>query len=173
MYSYLDEGMKRIINNFIFILLLFFNIEANANDLSTADRLDIIDIMNKYGLAVDAKDYQLLGSLFSDDVEARLIFDPTFFGGEDIIIKGKKEYLAYIKEAGSLYRTSQHLIGNPLITIENELIKVRTNLNARGYYNDSVDHSVTLWGYYETYMKKEDNLWKIVKHTFFSIGAEE
>ena len=38
--------MKRIINNFIFILLLFFNIEANANDLSTADRLDIIDIMN-------------------------------------------------------------------------------------------------------------------------------
>ena len=71
--------MKRIINNFIFILLLFFNIEANANDLSTADRLDIIDIMNKYGLAVDAKDYQLLGSLFSDDVEARLIFDPTFF----------------------------------------------------------------------------------------------
>ena len=84
--------MKRIINNFIFILLLFFNIEANANDLSTADRLDIIDVMNKYGLAVDTKDYHLLGSLFSDDVEARLIFDPTFFDGEDIIIKGKKEY---------------------------------------------------------------------------------
>ena len=106
-------------------------------------------------------------------MEARLIFDPTFFGGEDIIIKGKKEYLAYIKEAGGLYRTSQHMIGNPLITTEDGLIKVRTNLNARGYYNDRGDHSVTLWVYYETYMKKDHNLWKIVKHTFFSIGAEE
>tara|TARA_B100000029_G_scaffold39453_2_gene36876 strand:- start:708 stop:1205 length:498 start_codon:yes stop_codon:yes gene_type:complete len=165
--------MEKVVNTFIFLLLLFVNVEIKAGSLSTADRLDIIDMMNKYGLAVDNKDYDLLASLFSDDVEARLIFDPTFFGGEDIIINGKEDYLAYIKEAGSLYRTSQHLIGNPLITIENELIKVRTNLNARGYYNDRVDHTVTLWGYYETYMKKEDNMWKIVKHTFFSIGAEE
>jgi len=165
--------MEKVVNTFIFLLLLFVNVEIKAGSLSTADRLDIIDVMNKYGLAVDNKDYDLLASLFSDDVEARLIFDPTFFGGEDIIINGKEDYLAYIKEAGSLYRTSQHLIGNPLITIENELIKVRTNLNARGYYNDRVDHTVTLWGYYETYMKKEDNMWKIVKHTFFSIGAEE
>ena len=165
--------MEKVVNTFIFLLLLFVNVEIKAGSLSTADRLDIIDMMNKYGLAVDNKDYDLLASLFSDDVEARLIFDPTFFGGEDIIINGKEDYLTYIKEAGSLYRTSQHLIGNPLITIENELIKVRTNLNARGYYNDRVDHTVTLWGYYETYMKKEDNMWKIVKHTFFSIGAEE
>jgi len=165
--------MEKVVNTFIFLLLLFVNVEIKAGSLSTADRLDIIDVMNKYGLAVDNKDYDLLASLFSDDVEARLIFDPTFFGGEDIIINGKEDYLAYIKEAGSLYRTSQHLIGNPLLTIENELIKVRTNLNARGYYNDRVDHTVTLWGYYETYMKKEDNMWKIVKHTFFSIGAEE
>ncbi len=165
--------MEKVVNTFIFLLLLFVNVEIKAGSLSTADRLDIIDMMNKYGLAVDNKDYDLLASLFSDDVEARLIFDPTFFGGEDIIINGKEDYLAYIKEAGSLYRTSQHLIGNPLLTIENELIKVRTNLNARGYYNDRVDHTVTLWGYYETYMKKEDNMWKIVKHTFFSIGAEE
>ncbi len=165
--------MKKVINTFIFLLLLFINVEVKAASLSADDRLDIIDMMNKYGLAVDAKDYELLDSLFSEDIEARLIFDPTFFGGEDVIINGKKDYLAYIKEAGSLYRTSQHLIGNPLITIENELIKVRTNLNARGYYNDDADHSVTLWGYYETYMKKEDNIWKIVKHSFFSIGAEE
>ena len=165
--------MKKVTNTFIFLLLLLINVEVKAASLSADDRLDIIDMMNKYGLAVDDKDYELLGTLFSEDIEARLIFDPTFFGGEDVIINGNEDYLAYIKEAGSLYRTSQHLIGNPLITIDNELIKVRTNLNARGYYDDSADHSVTLWGYYETYMKKEDNLWKIVKHTFFSIGSEE
>ena len=47
------------------------------------------------------------------------------------------------------------------------------DLNARGYYNDRIDHSVTLWGYYETFMKKKEGSWKIIKHSFFSIGAEE
>ena len=165
--------MKKIKITFLFLTLLLINISINADDLSVTDRLDIIDVMNKYGLAVDSKDYDLFDSLFFDDVEARLIFDPSFFSGEDIIINGKAEWLSYIKEAGALYRISQHMIGNPLITVEDGLVKVRTNLNARGYYNDRIDHSVTLWGYYETFMKKKEGNWKIIKHSFFSIGAEE
>ena len=72
--------MKKVTNTFIFLLLLLINVEVKAASLSADDRLDIIDMMNKYGLAVDDKDYELLGSLFSEDIEARLIFDPTFFG---------------------------------------------------------------------------------------------
>mgnify|MGYP003329960198 CR=1 FL=1 len=46
--------MEKVVNTFIFLLLLFVNVEIKAGSLSTADRLDIIDMMNKYGLAVEA-----------------------------------------------------------------------------------------------------------------------
>ena len=61
------------------------------------------------------KNYVLFKTLFFKDVETKFVFDPSFFGGETIIIKGIDDYIDYI-ESGSLFRSSQHLIGNSLIT---------------------------------------------------------
>ena len=155
---------------YLMLFLFSFNLLASERSLTTADRLDIIDVINNYGLAVDNKDYDLFRSLFFDDVEARLVFDPSFFGGEEIIINGLDKWVSYIKESGALFKTSQHLIANSLISYDGELVKVRSNINSRGYYKE---RSVSLWGYYETYMEKDKDVWKITKHTFFSLGAEE
>ena len=116
---------------------------------------------------------KLVFGLFFNDVEARLVFDPSFFGGEEIIINGLDKWVAYIKESGALFKTSQHLIGNPLISYDGELVKVRSNLNSKGYYKGEEGRSVSLWGYYETYMQRDKDSWKITKHTFFSLGADE
>ncbi len=51
--------------------------------------------------------------------------------------------------------------------------KVKSNLNSRGYYKDDINRSVSLWGYYETYLKKINGHWKIIRHDFYSLGAEE
>ena len=158
---------------YLILVLFSFNLFASERPLTTADRLDIIDVINNYGLAVDNKDYDLFRSLFFDDVEARLVFDPSFFGGEEIIINGLDNWVAYITDSGALFKTSQHLIGNPLISHDGELVKVRSNLNSRGYYKGEEGRSVSLWGYYETYMQKDKDSWKITKHTFFSLGADE
>lgn len=158
---------------YLMLFLFSFNSLASERSLTTADRLDIIDVINNYGLAVDNKDYDLFRSLFFDDVEARLVFDPSFFGGEEIIINGLDKWVSYIKESGALFKTSQHLIANSLISYDGELVKVRSNLNSRGYYKEERGRSVSLWGYYETYMEKDKDVWKITKHIFFSLGAEE
>lgn len=158
---------------YLMLFLFSFNSLASERSLTTADRLDIIDVINNYGLAVDNKNYDLFRSLFFDDVEARLVFDPSFFGGEEIIINGLDKWVSYIKESGALFKTSQHLIANSLISYDGELVKVRSNLNSRGYYKEERGRSVSLWGYYETYMEKDKDVWKITKHTFFSLGAEE
>ena len=121
---------------YLMLFLFSFNLLASERSLTTADRLDIIDVINNYGLAVDNKDYDLFRSLFFDDVEARLVFDPSFFGGEEIIINGLDKWVSYIKESGALFKTSQHLIANSLISYDGELVKVRSNLNSRGYYKD-------------------------------------
>ena len=159
----------------IFLLIFVISISSTlyGNSLSTFDRLNIIDIINKYAHAVDEKDYDLFKTLFIEDVETKFVFDPTFFGGETIIIKGIDDYMEYIKESGSLFRSSQHLIGNLLITATDSSVKVKSNLNSRGYYKDDINRSVSLWGYYETYLKKIDGNWKITRHDFYSLGAEE
>ena len=117
--------------------------------------------------------FQPFKSLFVKDVETKFVFDPSFFGGETIIIKGIDDYMEYIKASGSLFRSSQHLIGNLLISESGNSVKVKSNLNSRGYYKDDINRSVSLWGYYETYLKKINGHWKIIRHDFYSLGAEE
>jgi ketosteroid isomerase-like protein len=165
--------MRNKILVFISIFVISINTQLYGNDLSTKDRLDIIDVINKYAHAVDEKNYVLFKTLFFKDVETKFVFDPSFFGGETIIIKGIDDYMEYIIESGSLFRSSQHLIGNSLITSKGDTVKVKSNLNSRGYYKDDINRSVSLWGYYETYLKKMEGNWKIVRHDFYSLGAEE
>jgi len=171
--------MKIYISIFLFLFskvaldaLTLISLEV-ANNNTIAVTLNIIDIINKYAHAVDEKDYDLFKTLFIEDVETKFVFDPTFFGGETIIIKGIDDYMEYIKESGSLFRSSQHLIGNLLITATDSSVKVKSNLNSRGYYKDDINRSISLWGYYETYLKKIDGNWKITRHDFYSLGAEE
>ena len=42
---------------YLMLALFSFNLFASDRTLTTADRLDIIDVINNYGLAVDNKDY--------------------------------------------------------------------------------------------------------------------
>lgn len=165
--------MRNKILVLISVFVISINTQLYGNDLSTKDRLDIIDVINKYAHAVDEKNYVLFKTLFFKDVETKFVFDPSFFGGETIIIKGIDDYMEYIIESGSLFRSSQHLIGNSLITSKGDTVKVKSNLNSRGYYKDDINRSVSLWGYYETYLKKMEGNWKIVRHDFYSLGAEE
>jgi len=165
--------MRNKILVLISVFVISINTQLYGDDLSTKDRLDIIDVINKYAHAVDEKDYVLFKTLFIKDVETKFVFDPSFFGGETIIIKGIDDYMEYIIESGSLFRSSQHLIGNSLITSKGDTVKVKSNLNSRGYYKDDINRSVSLWGYYETYLKKMEGNWKIVRHDFYSLGAEE
>ena len=165
--------MRNKILVLISVFVISINTQLYGNDLSTKDRLDIIDVINKYAHAVDEKNYVLFKTLFFKDVETKFVFDPSFFGGETIIIKGIDNYMEYIIESGSLFRSSQHLIGNSLITSKGDTVKVKSNLNSRGYYKDDINRSVSLWGYYETYLKKMEGNWKIVRHDFYSLGAEE
>ena len=165
--------MQKKILILVSIFIFSLNTHLYGDNLSASDRLDIIDVINKYAHAVDEKNYVLFKSLFVKDVETKFVFDPSFFGGETIVIKGIDDYMEYIKASGSLFRSSQHLIGNLLISESGNSVKVKSNLNSRGYYKDDINRSVSLWGYYETYLKKINGQWKIIRHDFYSLGAEE
>ena len=49
---------------YLMLFLFSFNLLASERSLTTADRLDIFDVINNYGLAVDNKDYECLDHIF-------------------------------------------------------------------------------------------------------------
>jgi len=119
--------IKKILLTLILITYLFEG--AMAEELTTSDRLDIIDVMSSYAKGIDTKDFDFYEKIFSED-------------------------------------------GNLLISFEDGIAKVRTDIQATHYYKEGADKKSTLWGHYMTHMKKIDGSWKVVKHTLTSIGSD-
>jgi len=71
-------------------LLFAVNFNAQGQNIELRDRFEIIDVMNSYALALDTKDYSLLRSIFSTDVEVMIIFDAHSPDGGEVKITGIK-----------------------------------------------------------------------------------
>jgi|TARA_B110000495_G_C22902366_1_gene526640 ketosteroid isomerase-like protein len=163
-------SIKKILLTLILTIFLFGG--TMAEELTTNDRLDIIDVMSSYAKGIDTKDFDFYGKIFSDDVEVNIIYDPNFRSGGQVTLNGKEEWVSYVKEAVSKYQSSQHMMGNPLIVYEGGIAKVRTDIQATHYYKEGDNKKSTLWGHYNTHMKKLNGSWKVVKHTLTSIGSD-
>ena len=69
---------------------------------NTSDRIAIQDVMLRYALSVDERDYELYRSCFTDDVEV------VDFTREPV--RGAEHWLAHVKKALSNYRSTQHIL---------------------------------------------------------------
>ena len=163
--------MRKLFLTFFFGFIMTVNFNAQTQDLDTSDRITIIENMNKYAIGIDTKDYELFRSIFLDDVEVTVIYDPNWRGGEEVKFNGKESWVKYVEESISQYRATQHMLGNPMISFDGKVAIVRTDLQASHYYIKDPEAKTTLWGFYETHMVKNEN-WKIIKHTLTSIGSE-
>ena len=163
--------MRKFLLTFFFGFLMTINFNAQTHELDISDRIKIVETMNKYAIGIDTKDYELFRSIFLDDVEVTVIYDPNWKGGEEVKFNGKEEWVSYVEEAISQYRATQHMLGNPMIRFDGKIAKVRTDLQASHYYIKDPEAKTTLWGFYETHMVKNKN-WRIIKHTLTSIGSE-
>lgn len=152
-------------------LLIAVNLNAQGQNIELRDRFEIIDVMNRYALALDTKDYSLLRSIFSTDVEVMIIFDAHSPDAVEVKIAGIDDWIEYVEKALDGTRASQHLLGNPMINISGKKATVRTDLQATEYYKDTKKAKTTVWGFYQTNMVKDKN-WKITKHVLTSIGSE-
>ena len=162
------------IKKIFFILIILIQLGGNvmAGELSVNDKLEIIDVMNNYAKGIDTKNYDLFRSIFEKDVEVEIIYDSSFRSGEPVSFEGLDDWANYVEKAISEYKSTQHMLGNPLIIFENGIAKARTDLQASHYYKDKENEKTTLWGYYDTHMINKNGSWKIVKHTLTSIGSD-
>ena len=151
-------------------LLITTGFNVQSKTVSAESRFEIIDVMNKYAIGIDTKDYKLFRSIFYDDVEVSIVYTPNFGTGNTVNIKGADNWVNYVDSEISKFRNTQHMLGNPMISYDGKVAIVRTDLRAIHYYADRPDESTTFWGYYETHMVNKDG-WKVIKHTLTGIGA--
>ena len=106
-------------------------------DAAVADRLAISDLIARYALVVDGRDYDALDELFTDD--ARIDF--TAFGGP---VGSPAEIKTFLAANLGIFSRTQHMMGLPLITIEGDRATARTSCNNPMVLTDA-DGSTKVW----------------------------
>ena len=162
--------MRNLILTIFLGLLMTLNFSAYSKNIDAESRFEIIDVMNKYAIGIDTKDYVLFRSIFADDVEVSIVYTSNFGTGNTVNIKGADNWVNYVDGQISIYRNTQHMLGNPMISYDGKVAIVRTDLTAIHYYADRPDEATTFWGYYETHMVNNGE-WKVIKHTLTGIGT--
>ncbi len=119
-----------------------------------SDRIRINDLLVRYTVALDTKDWDLLDSVFLPDAQV----DYTTSGG----IRGKyPEVKAWLQKALAAFSMTQHMISNSTVTIEGDRATGRTMVfnpmalkNAEGkqqlfyvgaYYHDKLVRTQAGW----------------------------
>jgi 3-phenylpropionate/cinnamic acid dioxygenase small subunit len=123
-----------------------------------SDRIQIQDLLTRYALAIDTKDWALLDTCFVDDAEV----DYTATGGR----KGRyPEVKRWLEKALSLFAVTMHCIGNASVELDGDSARARTYLwNPMGFQKDDGElHWFTVVGHYVDELVRTGEGWRIQK----------
>lgn len=130
-----------------------------------ADRIAIMDVMVKYGTAVDAREMERYRSCFTDDVIV------VGYGPE--VMEGADTYLAYVITALKNFPGTQHLMGNQVVELNGDIANVRTEVQATHFLKDDPDAIMTLWAtYVDDMVRGLDGEWRIKRHELVRRGSQ-
>lgn len=130
-----------------------------------ADRIAIMDVMVKYGTAVDSREMDRYRSCFTDDLTV------VGYGAENM--EGADTYLAYVIEALKAFPGTQHLMGNQVADIDGDSARVNTEVQATHFLKDDPDAIMTLWAtYVDDMVRGEDGQWRIQRHELVRKGVQ-
>jgi hypothetical protein len=102
-----------------------------------ADRLAIQDLIARYAVVVDGRDYDALDGLFTPD--ARIDF--TAFGGPSGTPADIKAFLA---DSLAIFSRTQHMMGLPSITVDGDRASARTSCHNPMVLTDA-DGTTKVW----------------------------
>jgi len=123
-----------------------------------SDRLEINDLLIRYTVAIDTKDWKLLDTCFTPDAHV----DYTSSGG---IAGTYPEARAWLEKALALFSMTVHFISNTTVTLTGDSAASKTCvLNPMGYTNeDGSLHIFTVGAYYLDKLVRTDEGWRIAE----------
>jgi ketosteroid isomerase-like protein len=117
-----------------------------------AARVDIMDVINRYGAATDAGDWHRLRSCFTPD--ARLKFPTRVLEGPDAIVE-------HISKVVERMAWQQHLLGSHQIEVETDHARATCSLYATQLPIDPKEPILTTIATYYDELRLTDDGWKI------------
>ena len=132
-----------------------------ARDLSIreiSDRIEINDLLIRYTVAIDTKDWKLLDTCFTPDARV----DYTESGGT----KGAyPEVRTWLEKALAAFPMTQHFISNSTVELDGDRATARTYvINPMGFPNpDGSLHIFTVGAYYNDKLVHTDAGWRIAE----------
>jgi len=134
---------------------------ATAREMSLreiSDRIEIQDLLTRYTVAIDTKDWNLLDTCFTPDAQ----LDYTESGGT----KGAyPEVRQWLEKALGLFPMTMHFISNTTVQIEGDRARARTYvINPMGFpKEDGSLHLFTVGGYYNDELVRTADGWRIAR----------
>ena len=130
--------------------------EMSIREIS--DRIEINDLLIRYTVAIDKKDYELLDTCFTPDAQV----DYTTSGGT----KGAyPEVRKWLEQALSVFPITMHFISNSVVEIDGDRATARTYvINPMVFVNpDESQHIFTVGAYYNDELVRTDDGWRIAE----------
>jgi 3-phenylpropionate/cinnamic acid dioxygenase small subunit len=121
-----------------------------------SDRIEIQDLLVRYTVAIDTKDWKLLDTCFAADAQ----LDYTSTGG----IKGPyPEVRAWLEKALAAFPMTVHYISNSTVELKGNEASARTYvINPMGFpKQDGSLHIFTVGGYYVDELVRTPEGWRI------------
>ena len=104
------------------------DLRAEVRRLS--DRLEIIDLFNRFGAGMDGQDWTLLESVFSDDAVVDHTATHWDKGVVEELQRGRAEVMRAMKQGVSRHFVSHHVITNPRIALKGDRARAVTYLTS-------------------------------------------
>ena len=130
--------------------------------MSAEERLAVHDVMHRYALAIDTKDWQLLETVFAPHLRA----DFRSFGTKQIYEGPATGWIDLIRATIQGMDATQHMMGNHLYNIDGNRARGTTYIRALHVCkNDWGGDTYTVGGYYAVEMVREPAAWRIATYT--------
>lgn len=124
------------------------------------DRAAVIDTVNRYATAIDTRDWALLRSCFTEDLEA----DFTSFGVREVA-HGADGWVEAVRATIDGLDASQHVITNHVVDVDGDTATCVAYIQAEHFLaNDRGDNFYTIGGYYTEDLVRTGDGWKIRKY---------
>ena len=124
------------------------------------DRADISGVLHRYAKAIDTKDWTLLASCFTEDLEA----DFRSFSGREVA-RGRDRWVEAIRSTIQGMDATQHLTGNHVHEIRGDEATLCAYIQAvHRLQNERGDPEYTIGGYYDCDLLRTPEGWRIRKY---------
>lgn len=124
------------------------------------DRQDISDLLVRYASAIDRREYQLLGTVFTDDCDADYGVIGRWHGVEAVI--------EFMDLAHAMAGYTMHRLSNIAITVSGDTATARTYIDGLIMAADN-SGGVNAVGFYDDEIVRTADGWRIARRQFTNV----